>query len=197
MGWVRLGIRSGFLFLGLTGMAPLAMTAHAADGRHDLDVHAPYVHYSDLVHPTPPSAAAAPTAVRTAAQLSEAQDTIIVMAPEPGAVVTSTSPAPPKSEPATPEPEAFKPSEQQPHAPGGWLIQIGAFDGEAEARQHLSEAQVNANTALAAAHPFTERVQRGDKVLYRARFAGLDKETAEFACRQLKRDHFECMALKN
>jgi hypothetical protein len=34
-------------------------------------------------------------------------------------------------------------------------------------------------------------------VLYRARFAGFDKETAEIACEQLKRGHFECMALKN
>jgi D-alanyl-D-alanine carboxypeptidase len=72
-----------------------------------------------------------------------------------------------------------------------------AFDGEAEAKQHLSEAQLNASTALAAADPFTERIQRGDKVLYRARFAGFDKETAEIACKQLKRGHFECMALKN
>ena len=89
-----------------------------------------------------------------------------------------------------------EPSTQQAHAPGEWLIQIGAFDGEAEARQHLSEAQLKASTALAAADPFTERVQTGDKVLYRARFAGFDKEAAEIACRQLKRGHFECMALK-
>jgi D-alanyl-D-alanine carboxypeptidase len=184
-------------FLVLAAVAPLAMTTNAADGRHHRDVDALYVHYSDLVHPTPSSPAAGPPAVRIAAQLSETQGTIIVMTPEPGAVVTSTNPAPPKSEPATPEPEAFKPSEQQPHAPGGWLIQIGAFDGEAEARQHLSDAQLKASTALEAADPFTERVQRGDKVLYRARFAGFDKEKAEIACKQLKRDHFECMALKN
>jgi D-alanyl-D-alanine carboxypeptidase len=68
---------------------------------------------------------------------------------------------------------------------------------ETEARQHLSEAQLSASTALAAADPFTERVQRGDKVLYRARFAGFDKETAEIVCRQLKRGNFECMAIKN
>ena len=32
---------------------------------------------------------------------------------------------------------------------------------------------------LAAADPFTERVQKGDKAYYRARFAGFDKATAE------------------
>ena len=197
MGWVRFGGRSGFFFLVLAGVAPLAMTTNAADGRHHRDVDALYVHYSDLVHPTPSSPAAGPPAARIAAQLSEAQSTIIVMTPEPGEVVTSTKPTPTKAEPPNPEPEALKPAKQQAHASGGWLIQIGAFDGEAEARQHLSEAQLNASTALAAADPFTERVQRGDKVLYRARFAGFDKETAEIACEQLKRGHFECMALKN
>jgi D-alanyl-D-alanine carboxypeptidase len=50
---------------------------------------------------------------------------------------------------------------------------------------------------LAAADPFTERVQKGDKALYRARFAGFDKQTAEAACRQLKRSDIDCMAVKN
>jgi D-alanyl-D-alanine carboxypeptidase len=209
MGWIRFGLRSGFFFLVLAGVAaPLAMTTNAAEERHHMDVAAQRVHDSglvDRVYATPSSPAAALAAVRIAAQLPEAQSTIIVMTPEPGAVVTSTKPAvvtstnptPTKAESANPEPEALKPAKQQAHASGGWLVQIGAFDGEAEARQHLSEAQLNASTALAAADPFTERVQRGDKVLYRARFAGFDKETAEIACKQLKRGHFECMALKN
>jgi cell division septation protein DedD len=130
------------------------------------------------------------------ARLSETQSTTIVASAEPGEVVTSTKPAPSKAEPAKPEPAAVEPNTQQAHAPGEWLIQIGAFDGEAEARQHLSEAQLKASTALAAANPFTELVQTGDKVFYRARFAGFDKGAAEIACRQLKRGHFECMALK-
>ena len=130
------------------------------------------------------------------ARPSEAQSTTIVASAEPGGVVTSTKPAPSKAKPANPEPAAVEPNTQQAHAPGEWLIQIGAFDGEAEARQHLSEAQLKASTPLAAANPFTERVQTGDKVLYRARFAGFGKEAAEIACRQLKRGHFECMALK-
>jgi D-alanyl-D-alanine carboxypeptidase len=83
------------------------------------------------------------------------------------------------------------------HTHGGWLIQIGAFDDEAEAKQHLTEAQSKVNAALAAKDPFTERVQKGDKALYRARFAGFDKSTAEAACRALKRSDFECMALKD
>jgi D-alanyl-D-alanine carboxypeptidase len=83
------------------------------------------------------------------------------------------------------------------HAHGGWLIQIGAYEGEDEARQHLTAAQLALHNALAAADPFTERVQKGDKAFYRARFAGFDKSTAEMACKQLKRSDFECMALKD
>ena len=84
------------------------------------------------------------------------------------------------------------------HAHGGWLIQIGAFDDENDAKQHLSEAQIKLHAALAAKDPFTERVQKGDKALYRARFAGFDKQaTAEAVCRELKRSDFQCMALKD
>jgi D-alanyl-D-alanine carboxypeptidase len=103
----------------------------------------------------------------------------------------SAVPEPAKSEPANYEPAA------QAHARGGWLIQIGAFDGEDEAKQHLSDAQVKVHTSLAAADPFTERVQKGDKALYRARFAGFDKVAADAACKQLKHNDIDCMALKN
>jgi len=84
-----------------------------------------------------------------------------------------------------------------PHAHSGWLIQIGAFDREDEARQHLSAARLKVRDVLAAAHQLTERVQKGDKVLYRARFTELDKETAETACQRLRRSDMDCIALKN
>ncbi len=157
------------------------------------------VHHSSVAHHRAhaTSPAAAPGAVRMAAQLSEVQGTIIVAAPEPGAVVTSTETLRTVAEPAKPEPVVAEQAIQQLNAPTGWLIQIGAFDSEAEARQHLSEAQRQASTVLGAADPFTEGVQRGEKLLFRARFAGFDRESAESACKELKRDHFECMALKN
>jgi D-alanyl-D-alanine carboxypeptidase len=110
------------------------------------------------------------------------------------------NPEPAKSETARPEaPKSETASADQAriHARGGWLIQIGAFDGENEAKQHLSAAQIKVHTMLAAADPFTERVQKGDKSLFRARFAGFDKATADEVCKQLKRNDFECMTVKN
>jgi D-alanyl-D-alanine carboxypeptidase len=47
------------------------------------------------------------------------------------------------------------------------------------------------------ADPFTEPVVKGDKTLYRARFAGLQKNEAEAICRQLKRNDIDCMTIKN
>jgi D-alanyl-D-alanine carboxypeptidase len=87
--------------------------------------------------------------------------------------------------------------QEPPQAHHGWVIQIGAYGGEDEARQHLDEAQQKLHAMLVKADPFTERVQKGDTTFYRARFAGFDKSTAEAACRQLKRSDFACMALKD
>ncbi|HTC01998.1 MAG TPA: serine hydrolase [Xanthobacteraceae bacterium] len=107
------------------------------------------------------------------------------------ATMAPASPEPAKAEPAKSEPPA------QVRARGGWLIQIGAYPGEDEAKQHLSAAQTKVRDKLAAADPFTERVLKGDKALYRARFAGFDKATADATCKQLKRNDFECITVKN
>jgi D-alanyl-D-alanine carboxypeptidase len=80
---------------------------------------------------------------------------------------------------------------------GGWIVQVGAFEDENEAKQRLNSAQIRAKTLLGAADAFTEKVVKGDKALFRARFAGLDKEKAEAACRYLKRNDINCVALKN
>ena len=103
--------------------------------------------------------------------------------------------------PAGPELAKAEPAKSEPppqlHARGGWLIQIGAYPGEDEAKQHLSAAQSKLRDKLAAADPFTERVLKGDKALYRARFAGFDKATADATCKQLKRNDFDCITVKN
>ena len=82
-------------------------------------------------------------------------------------------------------------------AHGGWMIQIGAFDDERDAKQHLAAAQSKAKDQLGKADPFTERIAKGDKSLYRARFAGLDKTQAETACKHLRRSDIPCLLLKN
>jgi len=143
---------------------------------------------------SPQPAVSAPTHASPAPQEAEPA-TPIVAATEPGTVATAAKIEPAES---TRDDDAkTSPAARRVHAHGGWLVQIGAFEGEDEAKQHLSAAQSHAPTMLAEADAFTERVQKGEKALYRARFVGFDKATAEAICKQLKRNEIECMALKN
>jgi D-alanyl-D-alanine carboxypeptidase len=80
----------------------------------------------------------------------------------------------------------------------GWIVQVGAFDVERDAQQRLSNAQAKIGHALDRADPFTEPVVKGDKTLYRARFAGFpQKDEADAVCKQLKRNDIDCMTIKN
>ena len=84
-----------------------------------------------------------------------------------------------------------------PVGKGDWVIQIGATDNAGAAADLLNRARSEGHTALASAKPFTEKVQKGDSTLYRARFAGLDPTEAETACKTLKRSGFACFATHN
>jgi len=82
-------------------------------------------------------------------------------------------------------------------ARSGWIIQVGALETESEARQRLNVARGNASKLLGDAEQFTETVSKGNKTLYRARFAGLNQNSAEAACRTLKRSDISCIAIRN
>ncbi|MDR3421374.1 MAG: serine hydrolase [Xanthobacteraceae bacterium] len=146
---------------------------------------------------SPPAASPPVRTLPATAPVATAPSTILVASSDPAAIATASKAEPAKPEPVKSEPVKPAPAPPQVRARGGWLIQIGAFDGEDEAKQHLNAAQLKAPTMLAAADPFTERVQKGDKALYRARFAGFDKAMAEAACKQLKRTDIECMTVRN
>ncbi|MGB8277811.1 MAG: serine hydrolase [Methylovirgula sp.] len=88
-------------------------------------------------------------------------------------------------------------SERPAAARSGWMIQIGATDDVAKASELLARAKRQGPGSLSTAKPFTEKIQKGSETLYRARFAGLEAETAEAACRSLKRSGFACFATKN
>jgi D-alanyl-D-alanine carboxypeptidase len=79
----------------------------------------------------------------------------------------------------------------------GWIIQIGAFPDENEARERLQRAQNIAKDILGRADAFTERVTKGNETLYRARFTVVDESRADAACRYFKRNKIECFTVKN
>ena len=87
---------------------------------------------------------------------------------------------------------------QRPRAHVGWIVQIGAFDIERDAQGQLTTAHAKAGPVLDNADPYTEVVMKGDKTLYRARFAGFqEKDQAEAVCKQLKLSNIDCITIKN
>jgi D-alanyl-D-alanine carboxypeptidase len=79
----------------------------------------------------------------------------------------------------------------------GWMIQIGATEDADKAQELLARAKSDGHSVLGRARAFTEKVQKGHETLWRARFAGLDEDSAEAACRMLKRAGFACFATRN
>jgi D-alanyl-D-alanine carboxypeptidase len=80
----------------------------------------------------------------------------------------------------------------------GWIIQVGALESEGEAKQRIDLCRNKASSLLSKAAPFTEPVVAKDnKTLYRARFAGLERDQAEAACRTLKRADISCITVRN
>ena len=80
----------------------------------------------------------------------------------------------------------------------GWIIQVGALESEGEALARIEAARGQAKGLLAKAEPFTEPVvAKGERKLFRARFAGLDRDQAEAVCKTLKRSDISCITVRN
>jgi D-alanyl-D-alanine carboxypeptidase len=81
-------------------------------------------------------------------------------------------------------------------AAGGFHVQIGAYQSVAEAERQLAAAREKATTALRNSTPVTVQFKLGDKVFYRARYAGFDAQSAAAACGELKRAKVDCLVMK-
>jgi D-alanyl-D-alanine carboxypeptidase len=80
----------------------------------------------------------------------------------------------------------------------GWIVQVGAVESESEARLRIDAARNQAHGLLSKADPFTEPVvAKGDRKLFRARFAGLDHDQAEAVCRALRHSEISCITVRN
>ena len=80
----------------------------------------------------------------------------------------------------------------------GWIVQVGALESENEALQRIDLARNQSRGLLAKADPFTEPViAKGDRKLFRARFAGLDRDQAEAVCRTLRHSDISCITVRN
>jgi D-alanyl-D-alanine carboxypeptidase len=80
----------------------------------------------------------------------------------------------------------------------GWIVQVGALETEAEAQQRIEAARNSSRGLLTKVDSFTETViAKDNRKLFRARFAGLERDQAEAVCRALRRSDIACMAVRN
>jgi D-alanyl-D-alanine carboxypeptidase len=106
-------------------------------------------------------------------------------------------PAPRAQPQAVQQNEAVKPATPAV-VRSGWIVQVGALESEGEAKQRIDLARTKASALLSKADPFTETiVSKDNRTLYRARFAGLDRDSAEAVCKTLKRADISCMTVRN
>ena len=123
---------------------------------------------------------------------------IAAVTPPPTPEVTTRRAA---AEPAKPvavkeAPAKATPTTKAAQVRSGWIIQIAAAESDAKARTILDSAVEKTGRLLKQAEPFTEAVTKGSATLYRARFAGFEAESAQEACKTLKRSGFNCIAQK-
>jgi len=150
------------------------------------------------MHPTaPPPFAGLPRASEQPRAAASAAKSDALPPPPAGARpgVLGTLPASVALAAAQPPPTAAQPVKPRPRS--GWVIQVGAYPDEGEAKRRLEAVKSKAERHLASADPFTEPTVKDGTTYYRARFAGLDKDQAEAACKYLKRNDVECVAMKN
>lgn len=118
----------------------------------------------------------------------------------PAATATAPTPAAAKLASADPVPQPIQMSATTKPVVthSGWIVQVGALESENEAQQRIDAARSSARGLLSKADPFTEPVLAKDnRKLYRARFAGLERDQAEAVCRALKRADISCITVRN
>ena len=124
---------------------------------------------------------------------SSAAQPVAVAAPQPAVAVATAQPASP------PPPQISQqttPSKPVVHT--GWIVQVGALESEDEAQQRIEAAKNNARGLLSKADSFTEPIiSKDNRKLFRARFAGLERDQAEAVCRALRHSDIVCITVRN
>ncbi|MGL9617097.1 D-alanyl-D-alanine carboxypeptidase [Bradyrhizobium sp. U531] len=115
----------------------------------------------------------------------------------PAATAAAPAPAAPKLASADPTPIQMSATTRPTVTHSGWIVQVGALESENEAQQRIDAARSSARGLLSKADPFTEVVAKDNRKLYRARFAGLERDQAEAVCRTLKRAEISCITVRN
>lgn len=116
-------------------------------------------------------------------------------APSDGIEALLARTAPPQ---AAPQPLTTASAPPRPAPAGGaFQIQVGAFQSQSEAERHLASIRQRAGTLLSNRSGVTSAFKAGEKVVYRARYAGFEAQTtAAGVCTELKRLSIDCLVMK-
>lgn len=96
----------------------------------------------------------------------------------------------PLARPATPAPQAVPPARLAAASEGPWVVQVGAFRGEDQARQALALSA--SHGGLGGRRPLVQAAGG----FFRARFAGFSsRETARAACARLDAGRLPCLVV--
>jgi D-alanyl-D-alanine carboxypeptidase len=79
---------------------------------------------------------------------------------------------------------------------GAFQIQIGAFGSPVEANNQISVVRQSAVQLLNGHEGVTLPIVKGDRKLFRARFAGFDSTGAANTCLELRRRQIDCFVMK-
>ncbi len=78
----------------------------------------------------------------------------------------------------------------------GFHVQIGVYGSTSDAERAMSAARSKAGHVLADSSPIAMPITKGEKQLYRARFAGFDSASATNACNELRRNGLDCFVAR-
>jgi len=82
-------------------------------------------------------------------------------------------------------------------AAGSFQIQIGAYQSEAEAQRQLALAKTRLPLLLDHHAPITQQVMHGERMFFRARYAGFEAEAgAGDVCQALKKVKIDCLVIR-
>lgn len=93
----------------------------------------------------------------------------------------------------TPAPAAAQPP---PASAPGYHVQIGVYGSPTDAERAMAAARAKAGHVLGDSATLAMPLTKGDRQLYRARFAGFDSASATSACNELRRNGLDCFVAR-
>jgi D-alanyl-D-alanine carboxypeptidase len=154
---------------------------------------------AEIVAPAPqPAQRPAPQVSPRTVEIARVRPVLVPGAPAPAGnsiegLLARTAPNQTPPQPLTTASAPARPAA----ANGAFHIQIGSFQSHTEAERQLASIRQRAGTLLSNRSGITSEFKQGDKVFYRARYAGFDAQTtAAGVCSELKRLSIDCLVMK-